>query len=346
MGLSETTREYYIAPYSNRGDRVDILAPGEAFTTTIQGQSELLSTYKSMQGEMDPNLFSYYINKIEGNPDFNDYDFATGTSIAAPYVTGAIGLAYSVNPNISASDMKRALINSARDENLGTNVLDVAALIRTVRTYDLDYGMLSGKITCDDTGVAPANVHICIFDVSNQMLLKEFSVETGFYELSLNAGVYKISFAADGYKAYSSAEINIGDRFKNIHDVILNIQTASTETSSISNPAETEKYPKVVVAFMDENGDPYSNVRATFQIAGGGFSKYMVGETDESGNLAIYYDFEERGYPIFITDPETKKTWYTTMTWNKESAETRRDSSGKYEYYYIPIQIERGSWRL
>ena len=95
--------KYSVSDYSNRGNRVDILAPGSAYTTTIMGVGTCIN-----------------------------YEASEGTSIAAPFVTGAIGLAYSVNPGMSASDMKKAVIDSARNEYLGTNVLDVASLIRRV----------------------------------------------------------------------------------------------------------------------------------------------------------------------------------------------------------------------
>ena len=235
-----STGKYDLARYSNIGDRVDILAPGQASTTTIRGTSttqkqlrEGFQQYRELAiAAGDTKAESNYdiiINNINASPELTNYATVEGTSFSAAYVTGAITLAYSVNPNISAKDMKQALIDSARNENLGTNVLDVASLIRTIRPYDLEYGMLSGNITCFDTGIAPTDAHICVFDVNNHILVKDFSVNDGFYELSLKAGVYRVTCASIGYMQYSSEDITVsGDSFFNVHDVILQKTSSST----------------------------------------------------------------------------------------------------------------------
>lgn len=72
--------------YSNYGDRIDLAAPG----------TNIYSTYSSTQ---KPNTYAYM----------------TGTSMAAPFVTGTIGLLKSASPNLTVAQIYQILTASALD---------------------------------------------------------------------------------------------------------------------------------------------------------------------------------------------------------------------------------------
>lgn len=112
-----------LAPYSNDGSRIDIIAPGgnlnEVFGSGCQGPcpAGVLST---------------------------DYDFGSnrstvqmmqGTSMAAPHVSGAAALYLSVVPNATPAQVRAAMRSAARPllkactRACGPGVLDVAALL-------------------------------------------------------------------------------------------------------------------------------------------------------------------------------------------------------------------------
>tara|TARA_B100000427_G_scaffold285351_1_gene258741 strand:- start:1643 stop:3067 length:1425 start_codon:yes stop_codon:yes gene_type:complete len=76
--------------YSNYGNRIDISAPGG-----------------SGIGDSEQDIFSTFPNST--------YDFLHGTSMAAPHIAGIIGLLVSVYPDISPTDVKDTLFNSAND---------------------------------------------------------------------------------------------------------------------------------------------------------------------------------------------------------------------------------------
>lgn len=91
------------APFSNRGARnVDLFAPGDRVVSTWPG---------------------------------DDYAEDSGTSMAAPLVAGAAALVLSAHPQLSAADVKRAILETAapRDDLTGLAVtggrLDVAAAL-------------------------------------------------------------------------------------------------------------------------------------------------------------------------------------------------------------------------
>lgn len=91
-------------PSSNYGPNVDLAAPGSYILSTVPG---------------------------------NRYGFITGTSMAAPMVTGAAALLYSYDPDLSLADVKHILTDSARTlDNLRGRtaygkMLDVSAAVDT-----------------------------------------------------------------------------------------------------------------------------------------------------------------------------------------------------------------------
>ena len=53
---------------------------------------------------------TYIVSTLPGN----DYGFMSGTSMAAPMVTGVAAMLYSYRPDLSLSDVKNILLNSSR----------------------------------------------------------------------------------------------------------------------------------------------------------------------------------------------------------------------------------------
>lgn len=83
---------YHYCDFSNYGERVEICAPGERIYSTLPGDkySDILRRKKD--------------GKLE---------YWSGTSQAAPYVTGVAAMCFSVNPKLSGAQVKKILIESA-----------------------------------------------------------------------------------------------------------------------------------------------------------------------------------------------------------------------------------------
>ncbi len=116
--LGPTVRRAY---YSNYGQGVDLAAPG--------GDSRFSggAIYSTWSPLATGGLL---------------YKFAQGTSMAAPVVTGAIGLLASTQPTLSASDLKQMILNSAisvpelTGEVSGGRILNLARLLGYVPPSD------------------------------------------------------------------------------------------------------------------------------------------------------------------------------------------------------------------
>ena len=119
-----------VAGYSAGGPRVDIVAPGTVYSADTR--------IKSWQTDQDDAVG-------------NGYSSLFGTSFAAPMVAGTAALVWAANPDLTAAEVKQALMGSAStwvgysdeakaaisafDPGLTYPLLDAEAAVRAVRVF-------------------------------------------------------------------------------------------------------------------------------------------------------------------------------------------------------------------
>lgn len=82
---------YEITSYSNRGNRVDIVAPGGDNKNPDFRDSEIYSTV----------------------PDGSGYGYMSGTSMAAPHVAGVAAMIFGIDPTFTAEEVKDIIVSTA-----------------------------------------------------------------------------------------------------------------------------------------------------------------------------------------------------------------------------------------
>lgn len=143
--VAATDRDNQRAGFSNWGREVDISAPGVEILSLRAVHTDfnvLLGDDTAVPGQ-----------GIRGPAE--NYYAASGTSFAAPYVSGAAALLLSTRPALSAGQVRRLLLHSARDiatpgrdQNTGYGLLDISAALAAEPDF---------YITCDIAGVEVAN---------------------------------------------------------------------------------------------------------------------------------------------------------------------------------------------
>lgn len=191
MNNNDNKTTYHFSTFSNIGERVDVVAPGEKIYSTVRD-----NRYE--------NGFLYYNNLRRGNWN--------GTSMASPHVSGTAGLLYSVNPNLSGGQVKNIIIETSGGEgreftdSLGGSYgiinakLAVETALRTEgENVDKNESIVFVRDYLNGTRLNNATIRIQGREAHNNdvdMYLTEGK------PTNLVTGWYNITVMADGYVTY------------------------------------------------------------------------------------------------------------------------------------------------
>ncbi|MCU7906572.1 MAG: S8 family serine peptidase [Candidatus Thiodiazotropha sp. (ex Epidulcina cf. delphinae)] len=154
IAVAATTQDATLASFSNFGDGVDVSAPGAG----------ILSTYNG----------GFLI------PGRDTYTYKSGTSMAAPHVSGVAALLYAVKPDITPDQVEQIITATARPFpaeciGCGSGILDAAAAVQQALNVDWGPPLLHNHVP--ETGLAAE---------TGQSLLFAFDVPDGVDDLSFS----------------------------------------------------------------------------------------------------------------------------------------------------------------
>lgn len=247
---------YYPAAYSARGERVDIYAPGENLKCLIPE-----------------------------NDDGDSTEIAGGTSFSAPIVAGVASLVWGANPDISAIDVRNAILNTASLDISGENkkmidaffAVNYALQLKKVKEdSDNSVGVVMGavKINSEELDIYAPFANISFKNKETSTDTKIQTDSNGLFDVMLDSGDYVISVSLDGYNTYTR-EISVkNDDVVYIDDILLskNIDvekndsdnsnskedTSSVDSSSGSNRVSFGEYSLLVPSnWIYEQDDDY-----------------------------------------------------------------------------------------
>jgi len=299
---SESETSDSISVFSNLGDRVDIYAPGE----------EILSTYNSTQDELP------------------DYIIMNGTSMAAPQVSGAIGLALSVNPTLAVYRMKAFLLNSTKKESrtvmmdgeeteVPYNVLNVSELIKTVKkeskaniALEQSTGNIIGQVfETDELGesipVEDATVTI-IYDSTMETVKTCQTDENGIYNFTLPAGKYNYNISKKSY----ISDMGFTDEVKPEETLYMDAITLVKETESAATEYGTAAGRVVDAITGSVIKGAIVRFRRGLNNKTGEYVKMANGQIRQQviGEGGIFTQLMECGYYTVEVSQEGYKTYY------------------------------------
>ncbi|MCE9577647.1 MAG: S8 family serine peptidase [Deltaproteobacteria bacterium] len=195
ISVAAIRREGTIAQYSNRGGGVTLAAPGGAGIVGNHGTDTMYGAFPaSVRCRRHPeDAFGYDPNDpylgdngvmstwVSYTPIQNASDYGTaqdpgdycarylsGTSMAAPHVTGTVGLMKSVNGNLTPEQMKDILVRTAQTNTpcpvgtCGAGLLDAAAAVKFAPQYGVPTAAIAppsfGTVNVGATAVASATL--------------------------------------------------------------------------------------------------------------------------------------------------------------------------------------------
>lgn len=186
---------YHISTFSNLGERVDVVAPGEDIFSTVYDE-------KDKQG-----------NKLK-------YNYKQGTSMATPHVSGIAAIVWSANNDLTGAEVKDIICSTANNlVNLGEagsdynktdyklvnakSAVEKALGIETIETTEesKNGGILNYVVEKDNEDVKIKNAQVVAVGKDGTEY-KTTTDEQGHFELILPEGVYTLTITKDEYNPY------------------------------------------------------------------------------------------------------------------------------------------------
>lgn len=316
--------DYYVSNYSGRGNRVDIYAPGTKIYSTI-----------------NTNL---------GGGAYGDL---SGTSMAAPHVTGLAALIWQANPMLTSLQVKNIILSSKGHGVKEHNNSDVfympdaekcidAALSFTGSSSasDMPKGTITGKVTDTDGNVLSGITVSLVRTSAGQANLSEYYYTTttnasGEYEAVVIAGTYEVD-AYDSNSKYLPVRVS--------GQVVSPEETRYVETIKMG-PLPTSVWWSRVATIQGKvynaiNGrvvsDAKVNIRSGWNNCEGQYCKSQGTKADSSG----YFELET-AYGNYTV--EVSKDGYIVGYFNVVSV---KSESGAYETMVLTPVLDENEYRI
>tara|TARA_Y100001968_G_scaffold36907_1_gene28321 strand:+ start:3828 stop:7028 length:3201 start_codon:yes stop_codon:yes gene_type:complete len=228
ISVAAASNKGRISSYSNYGNIISIAAPGGDYNSG--SSSQILST-----------------------APFNRYESISGTSMAAPIVSGAAALLIAENSSLSNIDLKKILMNSSSkykwlSEKVESGFLDLYEAITIAKTYEANIAPTNWQLsqTKFDENIPAGSIIATLSAVDeNQSDTHTFTLVDGYIESSDNK-----FFTIDGnqLKIISSPDYET----KSSYSIVLK----TTDQGGLSSP---DLYIELSVNDINENVQNDSN---------------------------------------------------------------------------------------
>ncbi|WP_154795410.1 S8 family serine peptidase [Occultella kanbiaonis] len=226
-------------------------------------------------GTIKPNIAAPGANVRSSVPG-DAYGTASGTSMAAPHLAGAIALLWSAAPSLigdiagtqalldaTATDVDDTTCGgTAEDNNVwGEGRLDALALVQAAPTAEA--GTLTGTVTSSDGGPI-AGATVTVTGENERVLTTD---ENGAFTGTFVAGAYTVTATAFGY-ASATADVTVVAEETVSVDLVLEAAASFAVSGTVTNEADGAPVAGATVAFTGAPIEPVTTgADGTYAVA-------------------------------------------------------------------------------
>ena len=219
---------YRMCDFSNSGSTTNIAAPGRLIFSTDRTSNSryVLNADSTLATDANGNLIEW-----------------SGTSMAAPHVTGVVGLVWAINPNFTGAEVKDIILNSTRDLVLdnpnstnatGNHPLVNAKLAVEEAILRTDAkGILEARFSDAATGNPLIGVTAKCINYeghSTEALIgNEYVLTSDSIELQLPAGIYTFTFSHEDYISVTYSFTIIAAEITDLNNISLSKEIGDNE---------------------------------------------------------------------------------------------------------------------
>jgi subtilisin family serine protease len=202
---------YAFASFSNYGSKVDVVAPGK----------DIYSTF------------------FTDKDHTNSYEKLSGTSMAAPHVTGVAALMWAIKPALTATQVKNIIVGTADRPVSNYNIVNAFKAVERARSTDATQpiqrvtGIVMGRVVdTNGNGIIDAGISVLEGTDYGTYAGSTLTDSEGSYMLILPPGQYKLYFSKAGYIT-DSYEVNVTADVTTYNATLTSVSTADSGNGTV-----------------------------------------------------------------------------------------------------------------
>ncbi len=345
--ITDTQKEQYgrpifIAAAGNSNEMVDTIVPANipgvitVGATRYDGRRAEYSNWGAAVDVMAPGGQVNVDQNVDGQPDGilslfdNDYNFEQGTSMAAPHVSGIVGLLVSIKPDLDQAEAQTILRNTANpaglcNEGCGTGHVDAAAALLAAGGVVQEEPLLAVDVTRIIYQPTITQMPVVVLNLGNAELTWTTEV------VGAQAALYSVSPASGTLAAVSASEVTVSlSRGA--------FETGSANLQFIGTGAAVNQVVRVELYFNDQAVPVQTDLASVEVLA------YRVNEAEE---LELAYDTKALRQQNFVwrMDGVLPGTYYVFAVGDDNNDgifDPQRESFGTWPLTSNPEPIEVG----